>query len=301
MGNPAFAVPALHAIDQSAHQLVAVVTGPDKPSGRGRRMNPPPVKEVAESLGYPVLQPPDLEAPQFHSQLRDMSADLFVVLAFRILPDAVLDIPPGGAINLHPSLLPAYRGAAPIRHALIRGEKITGLTTIAIGSRIDAGDILLQREELIREADDYGSLSGRLSAAGAGLLVETLDALAAGSLTPRSQDDDSGVPRAPRIGPEDMIIDWNQAARDIVNRIRAFDPAPGAATKLQGKRLKLFSASAGTGSGRPGLILERTDLLEVATLDGSVQCGIVQIEGKQRMPAANFLRGQRPEKGTVLG
>ncbi len=301
MGNPAFAVPALRAIHLSTHQLVAVVTGPDKPAGRGRQLRPTPVKEVALELGYPALQPADLSAPDFHGQLRDLKPDLIVVLAFKFLPDEVLQIPPMGAINLHPSLLPAYRGAAPIRHALMQGETVTGVTTIAISSRIDAGDICLQREVAIEADDDHGSLSDRLAAIGADLLVETIDGLETGSLKPRPQGEDPGKRRAPKIGPADMHIDWSQPSANIVNRIRAFSPAPGAVTQLNGKRLKIFSAETGTGQGRPGLVLRQNGQLEVAALSGSVRCKLVQLEGKQRMATADFLKGTPVAAETRLG
>ena len=301
MGNPAFAVPALRAIHLSTHQLVAVVTGPDKPAGRGRQLRPTPVREVALELGYPALQPADLSVPDFHGQLRDLKADLIVVLAFKFLPDEVLQIPPLGAINLHPSLLPAYRGAAPVRHALMQGETVTGVTTIALSSRIDAGDICLQREVAIEADDDHGSLSDRLAAIGADLLVETIDGLETGNLKPRPQGEDPGKRRAPKIGPADMHIDWNQPSADIVNRIRAFSPAPGAVTMLNGKRLKIFSAESGTGQGRPGLVLRQNGQLEVAALSGSVRCKLVQLEGKQRMATADFLKGTPVAAETVLG
>ena len=301
MGNPAFAVPALRAIHLSSHQLIAVVTGPDKPAGRGRQLRPTPVKELALELGYPLLQPADLSAPDFHGQLRDLRADLLVVLAFGILPDELLEIPPLGAINLHPSLLPAYRGAAPIRHALMQGETVTGVTTIALTSRIDAGDICLQHEVPIAPDDDNGSLSDRLAGIGADLLVKTIDHMETGSLKPSPQGEDPARRRAPKIGPADMNIDWNQPAANIVNRIRAFSPSPGAVTLLSGKRLKIFSAETGTGRGSPGLVLQQNEQLHVAAQSGSVRCKVVQLEGKQRMATADFLKGRPMAAETVLG
>ena len=301
MGTPAFAVPALQQIATSDHQLVAVVTGLDKRAGRGRKPTPTPVKSAAAELGYPIIQPPDLRDAVFHTHLRGLAADLFVVVAFRILPDAVLAIPPRGAINLHPSLLPAYRGAAPIRHALLNGDEQTGITIIALTRDIDAGDMLLQRSAPIRPADDHGSLSARLALEGATLLLETIDGLANGSIIPRPQDPSAPSLPAPKIVPADQQIDWRRPAAEIVNRIRAFSPTPGAVTTLAGKGLKLFAAAAGDGQGTPGAVLAAGDWLEVAAGTGSVRITELQIEGRRRLQAAVYFRGAPLELGRFLG
>lgn len=304
MGTPEFANPSLHKLHHSSHQVVAVVTGLDKPVGRGRKVEPPPVKRLAAELGYPILQPDSLKDSRFHSHLVDMAADLFVVVAFKILPDALLSIPPRGAVNLHPSLLPRYRGAAPIQHCLLAGETVTGITTIAITSRIDAGDILLQREYPIYREDDFGTLSERLAHLGADLLVETLDGLEGGKITPHPQAEAGGgeLPRAPKITPADLMIRWDHPATAIANRIRAFSPRPGAATLIKGRRLKLYNGTAAGGEGEPGVVLGVSQgRLQVGTNRGILEVAEVQLEGRRRMTVDEFLRGSHLEPGVVLG
>jgi len=286
-----------------------VVTGQDKPvgrarQGRGRKVESPPVKHLAEELGYPALQPASLKDSRFQSNLADMAADLFVVVAFRILPDALLSIPPRGAVNLHPSLLPKYRGAAPIQHCLLAGETVTGVTTIALTSRIDAGATLLQREYPIRPDDDYGSLAERLAHVGADLLVETLDGLEAGTITPRPQAEliTGKEPKAPKITPADLVIHWDRSAKAIANQIRAFSPRPGAATFLDGQRLKLFAAAAVEGKGEPGAVLGVSHgRLQLGTSGGVLEVAEVQLEGRRRMTVEEFLRGTDLRPGKVFG
>ncbi|UCD37842.1 MAG: methionyl-tRNA formyltransferase [Fidelibacterota bacterium] len=304
MGTPLFANPSLQKLHESKHQVVAVVTGEDKPFGRGRKLAPPPVKELAQELGYPVLQPASLKDDEFQSHLADMRADLFVVVAFRILPTAILEIPPRGVVNVHPSLLPKFRGAAPIQHTLLAGETVTGVTTMAITPQIDAGNILMQRELPIHAEDDYGSLSDRLAHLGADLLVETLNGLEADRITPRPQQDtdEEHLSAAPKIRPEDLIIHWDHPARDIANQIRAFSPKPGAATFLDKRRLKLFSATTVKGSGEPGEVMGLNEgRLQVGTADGVLEAAEVQIEGHRRMTVEEFLRGTALEAGKILG
>lgn len=301
MGTPDFAIPTLERIAQSNHQVVAVITGQDKPVGRGRKLHPPAVKIAAKGLGYPILQPDALGDGSFHGHLRDMAADIIVVVAFRILPDEVLSIPPHGAVNLHPSLLPAYRGAAPVRHALLQGDTTTGVTTISLSRRIDAGDILMQRELDILPEDDHGSLSARLAVEGAQLMVDTLDGLAGGSLSPRPQSNQPDAPKAPKITAADQEIIWARPATEIVNRIRAFSPTPGAVTTLAGEKIKLFKATLDAGQGEPGTVLEAGNTLALATGEGAVRVGDVQLAGRKRMKVGDFLRGVPIEIGTVLG
>ena len=304
MGTPEFANPSLQKLHQSSHQVVAVVTSQDKPFGRGRKVKPPSVKRLAVQLGYPVLQPVSLKDSRFQSHLADLAADLFVVVAFRILPDALLSIPPRGAVNLHPSLLPRYRGAAPIQHCLLAGDTITGVTTIALTPHVDAGDMLLQREHPIHPRDDFGSLSEKLAAFGADLLVETLDELERGKITPRPQAELAAgqIPTAPKIKPADLVIRWDRSAKAIADQTRAFAPRPGAATLLDGRRLKLFEAAATSGEGEPGVVLGVSQgWLRVGTGDGVLAVAEVQIEGRQRMAIDEFLRGTRIEPGTILG
>jgi len=304
MGTPEFAEPSLQKLHQSSHQIVAVVTGPDKPAGRGRKIQAPPVKSLAQALGYPVLQPTRLKESRFLSHIADMMADILVVVAFRILPDPLLSIPPKGAINLHPSLLPKYRGAAPIQHCLLAGESITGVTTISLTPEVDAGDILMQREVPIYPTDDFGSLADRLAHLGADLLLETLDHLENDQITPQPQSALSmeKPPPAPKITPEDLIIHWNQPAHVIVNQIRAFSPKPGAYSFVQGKRLKLFGAVAQESEGKPGEILGAShNRLRIGTADGILEVAEVQSEGKRRMPVDEFLRGTPLDPGIILG
>ena len=304
MGTPEFANPSLQKLHQSSHQVVAVVTGQDKSFGRGRKEEPPPVKRLASKLGYPVLQPASLKDSRFQSHLTDMATDLFVVVAFRILPDALLSIPPRGAVNVHPSLLPKYRGAAPIQHCLLAGEKITGVTTIALTPQVDAGDILLRREHPIHPGDDFGSLSEKLAGFGADLLVETLDGLERGEIIPRSQAEltTGENPTAPKIKPADLVIRWDRPAKVIADQTRAFSPRPGAATFLDGRRLKLFKVTAISGEGEPGVVLGVSQgRLQVGTGDRVLAVAEVQIEGRQRMAIDEFLRGTRIEPGIILG
>ncbi len=303
LGTPDFAIPALQRLHQSSHQLVAVVTGLDKPAGRGRKTKSPPVKHQARELGYPVLQPARLREPAFLEQVAAFAVDLLVVVAFRILPDSLLEIIPRGAINLHPSLLPKYRGAAPIQHCLLNGEKVTGITTIVLTNRIDAGNILLQREEPIAPQDDFGSLSERLARKGAQLLVESLDGLERGTIQPKPQTEAPNQPptAAPKIKPDDLVINWHAPATRIVNQVRAFSPAPGAFTSLEGQRLKIFNARIASGSGAPGVVLDTNGgRLEIATGKGSLQVAAVQLEGRRRLSVMDFLRGRQLAVGQLL-
>ncbi len=304
MGTPEFAVPALQSLQQSSHEVLAVVTGPDKPVGRGRKLRSPPVKQMADELHYPVLQPAKLGDPDFQGRIADLQAELLVVVAFRIIPDSLLAITRRGAVNLHPSLLPKYRGAAPIQHCLLNGEPMTGITTITISNRIDAGHILLQREEPVTPHDDFGTLSERLSQKGARLLVETVDGLEDGTITSRPQTELAGEPgaKAPKIKPADLRIDWQASAVRIMNQIRAFSPSPGAVTNVAGKRLKLYGPTTSDGAGPPGKVLNTTGgQLEIATGEGSLLVAEVQIEGRRRLPVIEFLRGVTLATGEMLG
>lgn len=304
MGTPAFAIPSLLKLHESRHQVVAVVTGLDKPVGRGRKVEPPPTKRLALELGYPVLQPPSLKEDRFQSHLRDMAADLFVVVAFRILPTALLNIPPLGVINLHPSLLPRYRGAAPIQHTLLAGEMMTGVTIISITPEIDAGDILLQQETPILPQDDFGSLSERLAILGADLLLDAVNGLEKGEITPQPQAalEVGEVPKAPKLVPADFVIHWDHAAKTIADRIRAFSPKPGALTFLDGQRLKLFQPTISESRGEPGQVLGVSHgRLCIGTSAGVLEVAEVQLEGRRRMTVDEFLRGTPLSPGKFLG
>lgn len=304
MGTPAFAEPTLRQLHFSHHQIVSVVTGLDKPVGRGQRIDPPPVKRLAQELGYPILQPVSLKDELFCSHLIDMEADILVVVAFRILPDHLLTLAPHGAINLHPSLLPRYRGAAPVQHCLLAGETTTGVTTISLTPTIDAGDILLQKNCDISPDDDFGSLSERLAQLGAELVVDTLDGMEKDEITPRSQSilAEGDIPRAPKIKPEDLIIRWEHSAATIRNQIRAFSPRPGATTLFKGQRMKLFNTDVIRGHGGPGEILQISQAqIQIGTADGILAVSEVQLEGRRRMKVDEFLRGTAIPPGTLLG
>ena len=304
MGTPQFAIPSLQKLHESSHQVVAVVSGPDQPVGRGRKLASPAVKALARELGYLVLQPPSLKDHPFQTQLKDLSAHVFVVVAFKILPDSLLAIPPGGAVNLHPSLLPKYRGAAPLQHCLINGDSVTGVTTIALTHQVDSGDILLQREYTIDPQEDLGILTSRMAQLGGDLVVETLDGLENQTITPHPQGELAvGEPAtAPKIVPADQIIHWNRPAQAIANQTRALTPRPGAYTHVDGQRLKLFNTTATTGGGEPGVVVAvDRDQLVVGTGRGRLAVKELQLEGRRRMPVGEFRQGGNLEPGLLLG
>ncbi len=300
MGTPRFAVPSLRALVSAGHDVVAVVTQPDKPKGRGRRTAPPPVKCEAVSHGIQVLQPAKIRTDEFALCLEGLEPEVVCVVAYgKILPKRVLDIPPRGCINVHASLLPKYRGAAPVNWAIIRGERTTGVTTMLMDEGMDTGDILLQRQVAI-EDDDAETLAERLSHVGAELLVETLEALERGALTPRPQDD-SAATYAPMLKKEMGLIDWSRDAEEIRNLVRGLRPWPGAYTQWGEKTLKVIRAVVAQGEGRPGEVIEASTSLVVAAGRGALRIEELQLEGSKRMGAADFLRGHRIETGTVLG
>ncbi len=302
MGTPDFAVPSLQGLANSGHDLAAVVTRPDRPRGRGQRLAPPPVKVEAERLGTPVLQPASLEDSEFLAELRGLEADLFAVVAFVILPKAVLEIPKLGSVNVHPSLLPKYRGAAPINWAIIRGEEETGVSIFRLTPRVDAGDLLLQRQVHIGPDETAGELYERLKVLGAELLVETVDMLAKGEAAPVSQPE-VGATRAPKLEKEDGRIDWTEDAGTIRNLIRGTNPFPGAFTQWKGKDLKVHRAGMVEGSGPPGevVLADGKAGLVVATGEGALALEEVQPAGKGRMSGAELVRGYRIEAGEALG
>jgi len=304
MGTPLFAVPTLRHLASSGHAVAAVVTNPDRPKGRGRRPSPPPVKVAAEELGLPVLQPESPGDPAFAAQLAEYAPDLFAVVAFSILPRRLLRIPRLGSVNLHPSLLPAYRGAAPIVWAVIDGRTETGITTFLLDPRVDAGDILLQRRVAIGPDETAGELEGRLAELGADLMRETVDGLETGTVRPRPQDREQAT-RAPKLTREDGRIDWNQSARVIRDRIRGTNPVPGAFTEWQGIPLKIHRASlAGTGRrAEPGTVLvaDPRQGLVVAARDAALRLDEVQPAGKKPMEGTAFVRGNPIAPGSRFG
>lgn len=295
-GTPDFAVASLRAIVDAGVQVVAAVTAPDKPSGRGLQLTATPVKSAALALDIPVLQPEKLKAPDFISTLTALKADIHVVVAFRMLPEIVWAMPPMGTINVHGSLLPQYRGAAPINWAIINGESVTGVTTFRLKHQIDTGNMLLQQPVDITPADNAGTVHDKLMAAGADLLVRTLSALAEDSIRAQPQPEGSGLKHAPKIFKEDMRINWEQSVADINNFIRGLSPHPTAFTTLAEKTVKIFAAhdmqeltenSPGTADS------DGKTYLRMAGTDGWIYLDEVQQEGKKRMPIIDFLRGFR--------
>jgi len=304
MGTPEFAVPALKGLAHGGYPVIGVVTQPDRPRGRGRESAPPPIKVVAEGLGLTVLQPARVGDDAFLETFRALAPDLVVVAAFgQILPGEIIHGPRLGCINIHPSLLPKYRGAAPINWALIRGEEKTGVTIMRMDEGVDSGAILLQEETPIGEEESFGELHDRLAGMGAELLLIALAMLRTGTLLPRPQDG-SLATTAPRLTREDGLIRWENGVRNIVSLIRGLSPLPCAYTFLGGRKLKVFAATA-EGSAvaeKPGTVAGETAAgLRVAAQDGYVLVKEVQLEGKNRLPIDEFLRGGRIAPGQVLG
>jgi methionyl-tRNA formyltransferase len=293
-GTPEFSIPSLEAIVHSHHRVVGVVTAPDKPRGRGQQMLESPLAQKAAVLNLPILKPDKLQDQEFLKALRDWRADLFIVVAFRILPESVFTIPKKGSINLHASLLPKYRGAAPIQRALWNGDTSTGLTTFQIERAVDVGNILKQQKVEILESDDAGSLAEKMALIGANLLLSTLDDLEIGILKPIEQDSTQTTP-APKILPEDCIINWLQPAFKVRNQIRALSPEPGAHTYLDGQQIKIYKAyvsPAGEPSPR-GMVSIDNHTICISALSGLLCIRELQMQGKIRMTTEEFLRGYR--------
>ncbi len=304
MGTPEFAVPSLRALASSRHDIAGVVTNPDRPAGRGRKITAPPVKTMAEELELELLQPASVQDPEFIDHLQQLAADLFVVVAFSILPRRLLRLPSIGSVNLHPSLLPAYRGAAPIVWALFNGDSETGLTTFLLTPHIDAGDVLIQERVAIREDETAGELEERLREMGARVLVDSIDGLEDGSIQPVPQSTE-GLSQARKLTREDGRIDWNQPSVRIHNRVRGANPMPGAFCEwTDGQPLKIHRCRPHPepANAPPGTVLRADEGgLLVATGDGAVELTQVQPAGKPVMDAADFLRGHRVGVGGRFG
>lgn len=304
MGTPDFAVPTVEALLGSKHALKAVVTQPDKPAGRGRKLTTPPVKHLAQSHGIPCLQPERLKAPTVIEEMALFSPEVIVVAAYgKILPPAILELPPRGCINVHASLLPKYRGAAPINWALINGETETGITIMMMDEEMDHGPTLLQRAVAIGPGETAGELHDRLAVLGAECLLEALEGVEAGTLTPIAQDHDQAT-YAPMLSKEDGLIDWKEPAEALLNRIRGVTPWPGANTVLGGETFKVWRAELGPlgASGEPGEVTQvGEEGIIVACGKGSLLLKEVQLAGKKRLDAESFLRGHPLEPGAVLG
>ncbi len=304
MGTPDFAVPPLNVLNGSEHDIVAVVTQPDRRKGRGRKLAPPPVKEAALAHGYPVFQPERVRTDEFHAQMAEFKPDLFVVVAFgQLLSQSLLDIPTLGAINVHASLLPRYRGAAPIQWAIINGDEETGVTTMMMDKGMDTGDMLLTSKTAITPDDTAATLHDRLSEMGARLLMDTLGRMQENTLTRTSQDP-SLATHAPMLKKSDGQIQWSRPAQEIECLIRGVTPWPGAFTFSDGMRLKIFKAKAleRDTDAEPGTIIECcSGELRVATGKGALAIQEIQGASGKRLPIDDFLCGCRLPDGTCLG
>ncbi|MGD9928614.1 MAG: methionyl-tRNA formyltransferase [Mangrovibacterium sp.] len=300
MGTPDFATASLQALVENGYQVVGVITAPDKPAGRGRQLQEPAVKKYAAEKGLHIMQPEKLKNPDFIAELESLKADLQVVVAFRMLPEVVWRMPRLGTFNLHGSLLPQYRGAAPLNWAVINGEKETGVTTFLLSHEIDTGAILFREKITIGENDTVGDIHDRLMEIGADLVVKTVDALAFGEYTPVEQGtiDEGELKPAPKIFKEDCRIDWTKPGVQIRNLIRGLSPYPAAWTEFKASEgqtlaMKVYSADLETGpSAQPGSIqTDGKNYLKVATADGWLAITDLQLAGKKRMNTVEFLRG----------
>jgi len=302
-GTPRFAVPTLEALVHAGFPVRLVVTQPDKPRGRGLVLAPSPVKQSALALDLPVTQAESIRNNEdFRAQLAALKPDAIIVVGYgRIIPQWMIDLPPLGNINLHASLLPKYRGAAPIQWAIARGETTTGVTTMRIDAGLDTGDILLQKEILINPADNAETLAPRLAAVGADLIVETLHGLLAGTIRPRPQDHEKAT-LAPILKKEDGRIDFHRTAQEICNRLRGFQPWPGAFTTFRGRNLHIWDAAVSQTSLPPGELLIQKDLLLAGCGGGTALALLaVQPEGKKHMAVNDFVHGYRPQTGEKMG
>lgn len=299
MGTPDFAVASLNALVEAGFEVAAVVTAADKPAGRGQKLQESAVKQYAVAHGLKVLQPLKLKDPEFIAELKALQADLHVVVAFRMLPEMVWNMPAKGTINLHASLLPQYRGAAPINHAIINGEKESGVTTFFLKHEIDTGDVIFSEKVAIAGDDTAGELHDKLMNVGAGLLVKTVKAIAEGNYTEQpqpQQHEGIQLKHAPKIFKEHCLIDWNQSASSIYNLIRGLSPYPTAFTKLNDKTLKIFKAELEeqeTGLAPGAFLSDGKTYLKFAAKDGFIKLTDLQYEGKKRMRTDEFLRGMR--------
>jgi methionyl-tRNA formyltransferase len=302
MGTPDFAVPSLEILLNNDYPIKAVVTAPDKPRGRGQELSPTSIKSIALQHGLPILQPDSLKDPNFVAEVRRLNPDLLAVVAFRILPKEVFTIPRFGSFNLHASLLPKYRGAAPINWAIINGEKETGVTTFLLEEKIDTGNILLQARLPIGPEDNAGTIHDKLADVGAEIVLHTVRLIEQGKAAPRKQDD-SLTSTAPKLFKEDCRIDWNQPAERIHNRIRGLSPYPTAFTVHGGKVIKLYrthivDVSAGDDAGR---VRVHGSGFMVCTADRMIAIDELQQEGRKRMGVEEFLRGYKLSSADGFG
>ena len=299
MGTPEFAVPSLEILRKNGHTISAVVTTPDKERGRGQQMSFTAVKRVALDAGYPVLQPVSLKDPSFTAALREYAADIFIVVAFRILPREIYTIPPKGSFNLHASLLPKYRGAAPINWTLMNGETESGVTTFFLQDAVDTGSIILQSRTPIHEDMTAGELHDQLAALGAGSVLQTVNLIQAGNVAPLPQSN-SGATPAPKIFRDDCRIRWNRTIREIHNHVRGLSPYPAAWTVHRGKVIKIYrtrTAAVMMPALKSGSVFAHDERLFAVAADGPIEILEIQQEGKRRMTAEEFLRGYTVNTG----
>jgi methionyl-tRNA formyltransferase len=305
MGTPVFARRPLEYLqNNSRHEITAVVTGPDKPAGRGLKLIPTAVKSAAAELGLPVYTPEKLKDESFIRKMKEIEADLFVVVAFRILPGELFIIPRYGSINLHGSLLPKYRGAAPINWAIINGETETGLTAFFLKKKVDTGDIIYQEKVEIGPEETFDELYLRMSDMAGPVIEKTLDLIETGNVQPIAQDESLASP-APKITPFGCMIDWGFPSRNVVNFVRGLSSVPGAYTYFRKKKMKILRArmadSFSAEKPRPGQIIKDKHKLLVASADGIIEILELLPEGKSKMSGSHFLRGYRPQGDDILG
>ena len=296
MGTPDFAVASLKAIHKSKHQIVGVVTATDKPSGRGKKLNSSAVKKYAQENGLTLFQPENLKKDSFKNELTRLNADIFIVVAFRMLPKTIWEIPNYGTINLHGSLLPHYRGAAPINWAVINGESHTGVTTFIIDEKIDTGEILLQEQIKINDGDNAGIIHDKLMNLGAQLVLKTIDGFNENKLIPRTQiSSDKTLKTAYKLNRENTKINWNESSQKIRQLVLGLSPYPSAWTTLISNdktyNFKIFDADINSKKLNPGSIEINKNQFLVGTSDGSIELKIVQLEGKKRMDTASLING----------
>lgn len=302
LGNAAWSVPSLRALAASTHDVALVATRSARPAGRGGKLRRTPVALEAEALGLPLVELDTVRSGPGFDAVAASRPDVLVVVAYgEIVPRAVLEIPARAPVNVHFSLLPELRGAAPVQRAILEGMVATGVTTIVMDEGMDTGPVLLRQDEPIHETDDAGTLGARLAAIGGRLLVDTLDRLESGTIEPVPQDDGAAT-SAPKLRAEDERIDWTETAQAIERRVRALAPTPGAATTFRGRRLKVFEAARTTGHASPGVIDRVTpEAIVVGAGEGAVALETVALEGGTRMDAGAFRNGHRPVPGETLG
>lgn len=302
MGNPNFAIPALEAIHKSKHDLIAVVSNPPKPMGRGRSLKSTSVGEFAKLNDIKLIEPTSLLSKDLKYQLKELKPDIFVIVAYKILPNELIDIPLHGAINLHASLLPKYRGAGPIQWALMNGDKNTGVSIFQIKQKVDTGDILFQKKIKIFDEDNMLSLGMRLCETGAMMIIKTMNSIEEGKIHPIKQNPDMAT-KAPKITKKMTVIDWSWPAHKIHNWVRGLSPNPGMSSTLNSKKIRIFKTATASGkAGTPGSIVELTKKnLSVRTGEGALSLLEIQIEGKKRMLVDEFLKGAKLEIGDKFG